>query len=157
MIAFWAILASKKGTNNFCCLLSFVLEIAIFAQASFKNRPPLSSPYFCNLNVFVVRIEISPARELHFLKLQFSEKLTFFLLRFVRICFLPVRETDFSGLSKWRKTLMCFLSFLDDEFGHVSGLEGFGTGVCDLHALRPEASADVAPRGWLRCEVNVQL
>ena len=98
--------------------------------------------------VFLFKIGLSSRRELHFLKLQFSGKLTFFLLKFVKICFSPRREADFRGFSKWRKTV-----FLPSSFSEMSIFLWFFDGflvpaACGSWAL-PGPPQGV-PRGALR-------
>ena len=75
----------QKCIQNWWFFISFFVEIAILAQTSLKNRHPRSSLHFCNFTVFFFEIELSPTRELHFLKLQFPGKLTFPLINFVQI------------------------------------------------------------------------
>ena len=116
---FWASLGSKKWTQNRWFFTSFFVEIAILAETSLKNRPPRSSLDFCNFTVFFFEIELSPTRELHFLKLQF-QKTHFFLNWFCLNWLLAYTRSRFLRSQQVKKNCVFFsLIFENVHFSMV--------------------------------------
>ena len=115
---FWAHFGAHFGTKKMYFFDADFSKICILAETSFKNRDLGNLCAFWKNSHFFMKIELSPAWQLNFMKFKFSEKLTFVLFFFSEFASRLHEKPIFEGSASWEKRCVFFLLFLKSPYFH---------------------------------------